>query len=404
MSTTINKFLAWIRSGAFLKKTGLAIALWFGLSLIAVMLNVRGNTLNNFIIFKHVYLHTIQQTNLYIEYPQQYSDVNLYGPFFSIVMAPFSFLPDKAGVILWVLLNVSALYYAIRDLPVEKTAQNTILILSSHEMMTASSWLQSNGLTAACIILTFTSLHKGKEGYAAFYLLLATFIKIYGIVGLAFFFFSGKPLRFIAWLIVWSIVFFTAPMLISSADFILQSYGDWKQALIQKSAKNIRLDIHNDYQDISMMGLIRRIFFPALKDSFVIIPALIAFATQYMQYRFFNNTSLRLYILCSVLLFTVIFSTGSESPTYIIAFPAVCLWYILQPKNAWANAMLVFALLLTSFSYSDIFTPWVRTHIARPYALKALPCCILWITIIVQIHKRQFLHAQEILKKELSPA
>ena len=404
MNTTVKKFLTWIGSGKFLKSTGLAIALWFGLSLIAVMLDVQGTKLNNFIIFKQVYLHTVQQVNLYIEYPHQYTDVNLYGPFFSIIMAPFSILPDKAGAILWVLLNVGILYYAIRNLPIAKPAQNTVLILSSHEMMTASSWLQSNGLTAACIILTFTSLQKGKEGYAAFYLLLAAFIKIYGIAGLAFFFFSKKPLRFIAWLTVWSIIFFTAPMLISGSDFIVQSYIDWRQALIQKSAKNIRLDINNDYQDISMMGIIRRTFFPALKDSFVIVPALLLSASQYLQYRFFTNTSLRLYLLCSVLLFTVIFSTGSESPTYIIAFPAVCIWYILQPKNGWATAMLVFTLLLTSFSYSDIFTPWVRTHIARPYALKALPCCILWIIIIVQIHKRQFLHTKEALSKKLLPA
>lgn len=59
--------------------------------------------------------------------------------------------------------------------------------------------------------------------------------------------------------------------------------------------------------------------------------------------------------------------------------------------SKWANAVLIFALILTSFSYSDIFTSYVREKIVRPYSLKALPCFIIWLIILVQIHKKQFL-------------
>ena len=68
---------SWILSGKFLYDKNLAIILWFGLSFIAVLQDVIGNHINNYLIFKHVYLHAIHQSNLYLEYPSEYLDVNL---------------------------------------------------------------------------------------------------------------------------------------------------------------------------------------------------------------------------------------------------------------------------------------------------------------------------------------
>ena len=185
--------------------------------------------------------------------------------------------------------------------------------------------------------------------------MLATFVKLYGIVGFAFFFFSKNKLKFILWAFIWTVLFFVAPMLISTPAFIIQSYVDWFNELVYKAAKNVRLDINNDYQDI----------------------------------RF------RMYLLCLVLIMTVIYTTSAESPTYIIAFPAVCIWFVMQPNTKWVNIVFIFALLLTSFSYSDLFTPYVRDHIIRPYSLKALPCFIVWIIIIVQMWQKQFLQVDK---------
>ena len=38
---------------------------------------------NNYLIFKHVFWHTWEQKNLYLEYPELYFDSNHYGIFFS---------------------------------------------------------------------------------------------------------------------------------------------------------------------------------------------------------------------------------------------------------------------------------------------------------------------------------
>ena len=376
----------------FIYNKRIAIILWFGLSLVGVVLESQKSSGNNFLIFKGVFEHTLQQTNLYQEYPNEYADVNLYGPVFSLVIAPFALLPHTLGVILWVMFNALLLYIAIRNLPLQEKWKNAILIFSAHEMMISAEWMQSNALICACILFGFIFIIRHKEIWALFFILLATFIKLYGVVGFAFFFFSQNKLKFIAWSIIWSIVFFVTPMILSSSTFIVQSYSDWVQRLQIKDIRNTQLNISNDFQDISVMGMIRRIFnITDLKNYLITIPAVILFASQYLLISFYYDLRFRIYFLCSVLITLIIFTTSSESPTYIIVFPAICIWYILQPSSRWTTGFFIFALLLTSFSYSDIFTPYLRAKLIRPYSLKALPGFIMWIILLIQMWQKQFL-------------
>ncbi|HVZ26144.1 MAG TPA: glycosyltransferase family 87 protein [Sediminibacterium sp.] len=369
----------------------LAMALWFGLPLIGVILEFARTSGNNYLIYTGVYHHLLKHSNLYAEYPAEYADVNLYGPVFGLVIAPFALLPNWLGVTLWELFNAALLFFAIRSLPIQRKWQNFILIFCSVEMMNTAQWMQSNALIAACILFGFSGIHRGRDGKAVFWILLAAFIKLYGIAGFSFFFFSKKKWQFVYYSLLWSVLFFTAPMLLGGASFVVQSYSDWLHRLQLKDIRNTRLDIQNDFQDISVMGMLRRIFhFTHLKNYWVTLPAIFLFATQYLRWRDFRNTGFRLYLLCSVLLTIIIFTTSSESPTYIIAFPGICIWFVLQPPGR--NVRLLFAacLILTSFSYSDIFTPYVRDHLVRPYSIKALPSFVIWVVLLLQIWTRQY--------------
>lgn len=371
-----------------------AIGFWFGLALLGVILElIHKPTLNNFNIFLGVFKHTIAETNLYAEYPAEYHDLNHYGPLFSIVIAPFYYLPYKLSAILWVLFNAALLYAAIRMLPIQEKLQNAVLVFASHELLIASEWTQTNPFVAACLIFSFCFIYKEKEIWALFFILLATFVKLYGIVGCVFFLFSKNKLKFIFWGVIWSAVFFVLPMLISSPKFILQTYQDWYADLVYKANRNVRMDIKNDYQDISIMGIVRRVFkWQDFKNTFITLPAMFLFTFQtFINYKNWNNVKYQLMQLCIVLIMTVNFTTSAESPTYIIAFPAVCIWFLLQPTSRLVNVFFVFALLLTSFGYSDIFTPYVRENITRPYSLKALPCFLVWCVLIYQTITKYYL-------------
>lgn len=370
----------------------IAASIWFGLVLLALINAYNSNSFNNLLIFRQSFFHLQNETNLYLEYLKEYWDHYYYSPSFAGLVMPFSLLPVSISVFAWGLFDAAVLYYAIRQLPIGNKKQNFILILSANEMMNATSNLQSNGMMAATIILSFVYLIQQKEARSSLMILLGFFIKLYSITGLAFFFFTKNKKRFLISFLVWLVVLILLPLLFTTPSFLLQSYKDWFQALSLKSNFDITKPLHQNMVDITLQGMIKRIFnIASLNKWVVIVPALLVFGAQYLYYKHFSNPIYRLYILCSVLLFIIVFNTGTESPTYIIGVPAICLWYVLQAKTKWINAIFIVAIFFSSFSYSDIFTPYVRTHIMMPYALKALGCFIIWVVIAVQIFTRQFL-------------
>lgn len=370
----------------------IAATIWFGLVAVALMGAINNHATNNFIIFKQSFFHLKNGTNLYLEYVNEYWDHYYYSPSFAVLVMPFSLVPTTFATFAWGIVDAGLLYYAIRQLPILSKYQNFILLLSANEMMNSASNLQSNGMMAATIILSFVYIIRQKEVKSTAMILVGFFIKLYSITGLAFFFFSQHKKRFVLWFMFWLIVLLLLPLLVTSPSFLLQCYKDWAAALSLKSNFDITVSMYHNMVDITLQGMIKRVFnLPSLNKWIFIIPGLLLFAAQYLYYKHFSNPVYRLYMLCSVLLFIIVFNTGTESPTYIIGVPAICLWYVLQEKTKWINAIFILSIFFSSFSYSDIFTPWLRTQIMMPYALKVLGCFIVWVVIAVQIFTRQFL-------------
>lgn len=360
--------------------------LWLLLPVIATLLKLSKH--NNFLIFRYVYWHTIEQLPLYVAYPE-YWDTNHYGPFFSLVIAPFAMLPVRWGLFFWLIVLSVSLYYAIRKLPFPDRKRIFLYWFCAHELLTALFMSQFNIAIAAIIVATFYCIEKEKDIWAAFFIMLGTFVKLYGIVGLAFFFFSRHKLKFILALLGWAVVMFIAPMAISSQDYIVSQYVGWWESLTAKNAENI----FSGGQNISLLGMVRKISGCATySDLWLIGGGLIVFGLPYLRISQYKHTAFRYALLASVLLFVVLFSTGSESSTYIIAFVGVAVWYWSAPwkRSKWDIAFMVFAFILTSFSPSDLFPAYLRKEFVQPYALKALPCAIIWLKLSYEMWFRDY--------------
>jgi hypothetical protein len=344
---------------------------------------------NNYQIFKNVFYHIIEEKSLYASYPNLYFDYNHYGPIFGLFIAPFAIMPDGLGMVLWCIFNALVLVYAISQLNLESSKINLILWICLHEFLTTSLGQQFNPIMTSIIILSYVLIEKEKDFWSACLIILGTFIKLYGIVGLAFFFFSKNKMKFIGSLAFWSVVFFVLPMAISSPEFIINSYSEWFARLLEKNNENGSFD---SMQDISIMGLFKKILnMPNLSNLLFLIPGIVLFGLPYLRFNMFSNKKFQLLLLSSVLIFTVIFSSGSESPTYIIAFAGVAIWFIIQEeKTKWTWFLFIFALLLTSFSPSDLFPKYIKETYIKPYSLKALPCVLIWFQITYELITTQF--------------
>lgn len=370
---------------SFLKDKKVIMVLWVLVAVVSALKQYYIGRYNNYLIFKSVFFHTLEQKSLYALYPDVYFDHNHYGPIFSFLIAPFAVLPDALGMAFWNVFNALILIYAITKIPLESQKINLILWICFHEFLTAILGFQFNPIMTALIILSFVFIHEEKDVWAGFCIVLGTFVKLYGIVGLAFFFFSKHKPKLLLSLVIWSLLFFVLPMLISSPDFIVNSYYEWFFRLVEKNNENASLD---SMQDISVMGMFRRILnAPELSNLLFLVPGLALFGLPYLQLKWYSNLKFRLLLLASVLIFTVIFSSGSESPTYIIAFLGVAIWFVIQekPRTNLVLSLFIFAMVLTSFSPSDLIPKFLRENYIRPYALKALPCILIWCRIIYEM-------------------
>ncbi len=344
---------------------------------------------NNYKIFKQVFWHVVNQTNLYVEYPQQYHDTNHYGPIFSIIIAPFAGLPDIAGCLLWSFFNVLVLYYAMNRLRLKQPYKILLMTLSAIELANAVWSNQFNPSVVAMLLLAFSFAEEKKDFYATFWILLGAFVKIYGIVGLVLFLFSNQKLKFVAGCILWSVVFFLLPMAISSPDFILQTYYDWYASLVEKNGLNISL---TSGQDISFMGFVRRITqnaaIPNTLFYAISIPMLIIPWFRFDQYK---AKHFRLLVISSLLMFIVLFSSSAEHPTYIICVVGVFLWMITQEEIFSTRNIILLVLILIwgGLSPTDAFSVPVRKF-SLNYSTKAVACMFVWILIIKDLILKDF--------------
>lgn len=339
---------------------------------------------NNYLIFIYTYFHSLDHLSLFSRYPE-YSDMNHYGPLFALVIAPFALTPGFIGMFLWELLNCLCLYFAIRSLPMKSTKITAVYWIVAHELLTALFACQINPAITAIILLSYTLIEKKENFWAACLIMIGTFIKLYGIVGLAFFFFVKEKPKFVIYCLFWACICFVLPMLFFTPEYVCQQYHEWYLSLTAKQIENATLV---SWQDMSLMGIVRRISHnPTLPNWPFLLPGIIVFCLPYLRLNQYKSPDFRLMYLASTLIFTVIFSSSSESPTYIIAFTGVAIWFMIQkrPFPPLVIALFIFSILLTTLAPSDFYPKYIRLNYIMHYSLKALPCVLIWLYISYQM-------------------
>lgn len=373
----------------------LVCLLWIAVSLFCWQYKYFGNRYNNYSIFTGVYHHTLAQTNLYKNYPAEHYDTNHYGPVFSLVIAPFAMLPTGAGFLLWNLMNAGVLIWAVSLLPLANKRKILIILFCSIEFANTQHSIQFNPVIAAFLIFTFYFIEKKKEEWATFFIVIGTLIKLYPIVGLVFFMFSKRKGAFMLWTAIWAIVGIALPMLMSSPQFILQSYADWYRSLSEKNIINIGL---NSAQDMSIMGVVRRITSDLSVPNW---PFLVVGATtlglavlRLKQHQFLN---FRLQVLALGLIIVVLFSTGSEPPTFIIAAIGAMIYLLAQeePFNRGNVTFIILIGLVAALASTDAIPAFIRKPYVSRYAMKVWPYTILWGKMVYELLMKDFSNSQE---------
>lgn len=373
--------------------------LWFALAVATIVqyVIIKG-TFNNYLIFEGVFHHAIKQVSLYAQYPLEYLDKNHYGILFSFLIAPFAILPQKIGVSIWILTNTAFLFWAITQLPLKKTYKIGILLVASHDLYTALAMQQFNPSVIALLVGSFVFIHRGKDHWATLFIVIGTLTKLYGIVGLAFFFFSRNKIQFVIWGIFWSFVLFCLPMLYTSPTYVLEQYKEWFINLLEKNNENSVNEGYN-LQNLSLLGFLERTQIYTNK-LFVVLSGILLFSLPYLRISLYKNIAFRLSFLASTSLFLVLFSTGTENSTYIIGYVGIGIWYILSPSSIILKNTLLALAIIASLSPTDLIPKHIKWDYVIKYSLRAIPVTLIWLTLIWEMCFANYHQIQKNIQNE----
>ena len=330
---------------------------------------------NNYMIFKYSFFHLLEGTNLYGLYPSCHWDFYKYSPTFAVLMAPMAYLPDIVGLCIWNILNALAVYFAIRLLPFNVKTQCLLLWFVSFDLLTCLQNAQSNGLMCGLIIAAYGCLHHKKALWATLWLVVATYIKVYGAIGFCLFLFYPDKVKFVLYAIMWTILFWAIPLLVTPLPTLVWQYHNWAGLMIADATTAMGL---------SVAGLLSKWFGMNMKG-IVTIAGLILFLLPFIRTRQYKNEIFRLLTLASMLIWVIIFNHKAESSTFVIATAGVGIWYFAMPKTNWRTALFFFVFIFTSLSTTDIFPAFIRQNFIYPFKIKAFPCVVAWCVVFADL-------------------
>lgn len=381
----MKKLITWLKESPVLREEKTLLIVWTLTGIIYSAVKLLMGKYNNYKIFEHVFEHAANGLPLYAEYPAEYYDVNHYGILFSLIILPFSLFPTWLGMTLWIVANTWFLFYAVRQLPLSYNQRIFVYWFALCELMTAQEVQQFNISVVAFILLAFSFIERKKDFWAACVILLGTFIKIYPIVGLAFFFFSKQKVTFTLSCFFWGIVFLALPTLYTPGpEYVFSQYLEWFDRLAFKN----ELNMFALSQNVSLLGMVRKISgCAAYSDLCLIVPALILFFIPYFRISQYKYFAFRVMLLANVLLFVVLFSSGTEASGYIVCMIGVALWYLFSPSEnqRYRDRLMWATLIIVGISTTEIVPPFLRHNFIVPFVLKAWMCSVVWFTIVYEM-------------------
>lgn len=328
---------------------------------------------NNFKIFTQSYVHLNSNQDLYLLYPQEHWDYFKYSPTFALAMAPLAYLPDLLGLILWNLLNVWVLFWAIWHLPWHNASKSMLTLgFILLEIITSIQNAQSNALIAGLLLWSFIHLERKNLALASLFIVLSAFIKLFGMVALLLFILYPQKIRAGFYTFMWSLLLFILPLFLISWDQLIFLYQSWGQLLSSDHSASVGL---------SVSGWLFTWFGITWNKNILVMLGFLLLTLPLLKIKSYADLSFRTLLLASILIWVIIFNHKAESATFIIAACGVAVWYFSQNKSKINLFLLLLTFVLTILSPTDLFPKTIRETWVNPYTLKAFPCILVWLKI-----------------------
>ncbi len=321
---------------------------------------------NNFQIFRESFAHLVRGVNLYGKFPTSQFDLFKYSPTFALLFAPFALVPYSVGLLLWNLTNAAALCIAMVLLLTPRAAAWALGIVFL-EALGAMQNSQSNGLCAALMILALVALEREHVAWGAAAVASGAAIKVYplasGLLGLV----SPKRWSHLLWCIAMGALCLSLPLLVTSPTTLLGQYHAW---FALQRADTTKIEMY------WVGGVLERVTGNSVPHvPLQLLGVLWTITVAWRARLHWSDPVLRRLLVAALLLFAVVFNHMSESPTFVIAFAGVGIWWSVLPRARWRDAVVLLVVLIGSVGGSDAVPNHIRLAWIVEPRLKA------WVTI-----------------------
>ncbi len=336
---------------------------------------------SNYQVFKFAHFHLLSDQDLYSDHLTEHCFTFKYSPAFALFFGLFAYLPDWLGLVLWMLLSGIVSYFVVRALPGVAPPQRLLFFLfMGMEWLVAVQGQQTNALIAMMLIGALALLEKDKPLPATLLIVLTGFIKIFGFGAMLLFLFYPQKWKLALYSLGWSLLLALLPLLVISPAELSGIYGHWFGQVLGDYAK---------YDGMSLYSLIESLTaWDPPKQVFLVV-SLACLLAPLVQLNKWKSLWFRKLLLASILIWVVIFNHKAESQTYVIAMAGIALWYFSDARGWGDRLLLLFALLVVSVLFSDLVPRWMKNEIGSAYSLKALPCTVLWVRVVVEMWWRE---------------
>lgn len=378
----ISNFLSGIKKLTETRRKVFLIGLF--LAILIALKEVIGLSYNNFQIFSFASLDFWTGINPYTDWNHlspkgRPLDNFLYGPLYSILFTPFTFLPDWLGVICWNIFTYTLFFFSIFTLPhqINFAGKKFIFFYSLLLLLATLLSVQFNPVVAALFLFSFTLLEKNHGFWAVLLILLSGFTKVYGIFQIAMIVFYPGFLKNVLYAFLIGILFLLLPLIHIPANELAMYYQSWIMKVIDHSEALHRFSIYRPICTLNnsvepFMGII----------SLAVLAVVLSFSLFKMKL-LRQSFIYRARLLGIVMSWAILFSAGSEKHTYVIAITGYAIWYLYSSTTRFDKLLLWTNFILLGIMPIDIFCPWVISNlILAKLNLGIIVFTITWLTMV----------------------
>jgi hypothetical protein len=238
---------------------------------------------------------------------------------------------------------------------------------------------QSNALVAGLMILSVVALERGRTAGGVAAVVAGATIKVFPLGAGLFGLLTPAWRRHIAWCAVFGFGSIALPLLVTSPALLRGQYDGWLAVQQQDGAK------------VGMAwlgGIVEIVLGRAIPHAPVQLAGIgWMMLSAWMARAQWTNPPVRRLLLASLLVFAVVFNHMAESPSFVIAFAGVGIWWATMPRESWRDALVAVIVLLGSVGGSDIVPKHIRLDWHAHYQIKAVVTVVGWFALQLDLFR-----------------